>query len=275
MPRFQNTGTDYSNKQGNVDLLSRVQLDDSNSMETDDANHIYTQEKGIAKGEYEKKQEHGSSLLSPLNNNNIEQEKTDGYVSPFSDEYDRREEVMKEEEEEEDERVATNRFQFYGLCFLIFYIFALGVGYHYTTFVDGTPSLVTLEQRDEDEYLAKTNEYILTLQNLHTEAFEVTESFTAETIGTNELLDRTKKNEEKTQKMQEEIKDIKVPSGYESYHSQLLELYSLHNAFNTSLENYARSRSESSFNLVNSANEKYEDKMTDFLSLLDKKFFHN
>ena len=275
MPRFQNTGTDYSNKQGNVDLLSRVQIEDSKNMETDDAEHIYAQEKGMIKGEYDQKKSHGNSLLSPLNNNNIEQEKSDGYVSPFSEEYDRREEAIQEDDIEEDERITTNRLQFYSLCFLIFYVFALGVGYHYTSFVDGRPSLVTLEQRDESEYLAKTNEYILTLQDLHNEAFEVTENFTSETIGATELLDRTKKNEEKTQKMQEEIKDMKVPSGYESYHSQLLELYSLHNAFNTALESYARSRSENFFNLVNSANEKYEDRMTDFLSLLDKKFFHN
>ena len=136
--------------------------------------------------------------------------------------------------------------------------------------VDDEPQVVTLAQRDEAEYFEQANDYILVLQELHAESIESTENYTQGIIGSDELVERTKQNNKKLTEMQEQIKDLKPPAKYEHFNSLLLEMYSLQAAFNTTLNTYSKAKTEEAFQIVNEANNKYEDKSAEFLTLYNE-----
>lgn len=278
MPRVPNEHTGYQRDNDDMDFLSRIQtpMDKeeetvrTGSPETEDSEHLLRQDEQIREKQPRKRQgEIGSSLLSPVNELNKKQEDTDGYVSPFSEQYE--EKVQEEEEVPEEERlISKNRLQFFGMCALILYVVALCIGYHYTNFVNDEPQVVTLAQRDEAEYFEQANDYILVLQELHAESIESTENYTQSIIGSDELVERTKQNNKKLTEMQEQIKDLKPPAKYEHFNSLLLEMYSLQAAFNTTLNTYSKAKTEEAFQIVNEANNKYEDKSAEFLTLYNE-----
>ena len=214
----------------------------------------------------------GRSLLSPENELNKEIEQDDGRVSPFSSEYTKRKNAKEDDLEEQMEAIATNRMEFYIIFLLIAYILALCIGYHNTAFVGHTPQILTMEQRYVDEYLGKIDEYILALQNLHSESLDNVENYTQDIMGASELVSELKKSNEKIEKMKEEISDIQPPDRYEHFQSQLLELYSQQAALNSTINGYAQAKNDDTFKVVYNMNEKYEEANENFLGTYNKLF---
>ena len=163
------------NERGTVDLLSRVS--------TETQQPTVNQQQPITSNQTIpiNNQEWGRSLLSPENKHNKEIAGEDNYISPFSTEAKERREQSEEEYEQEVESenaVSSNRIGSYLLFGFIFYVLALCVGYHYTLFEDGVPQVVSAKQIEAKEYLSKVDEYLLSIQNLHSESIDAIESFT-------------------------------------------------------------------------------------------------
>jgi hypothetical protein len=257
------------NERGTVDLLSRVS--------TETQQPTVNQQQPITSNQtlQMNNQEWGRSLLSPENKHNKEIAGEDNYISPFSTEAKERREQSEEEYEQEVESenaVSSNRIGSYLLFGFIFYVLALCVGYHYTLFEDGVPQVVSAKQIEAKEYLSKVDEYLLSIQNLHSESIDAIESFTNETMGASEMSSLMKKSNEKIAKQQEEIKEIVPPEGYETLHSALIEIYSLQVSLNSAATNYASSKKENTFKVLSNINDKYEKAAEEFLDAYNKAF---
>ena len=253
------------NSRGTVDFLSRVSV----SNEDADEATVLREERNLRKPLTRAEGERGRSMLSPENENNKpHKQDDDDYISPFSDEYMKKSERIKEEYEDEVEAetaISSNRIQAYAIFAGVLYIIILCIGYHYTTFEDNVPQVVTVEQLDANEYLAQANEYVLNIQALHEESVEAIERFTGGTMGASELSSLMKKSSEKLLGQQEELKEFSVPEGYESFQSTLLEMYSLQASMNAAAVNYAAERTEASFEVVNNINTEYDRAADDFM----------
>lgn len=269
-----------NNDYGQIDLLSRVKTkeererENAKNLETDNAKLAYQQERAAQAGEYEQVDAvRGQSLLSP---NNLQAQKPSERVSPFSDEYikiaeEKRKQI--EEIEESEEGIPSERIQFYLAILFFFYIIALGIGYHYTSFSEDIPQVISMKRIDANEYLSKIDDYVLTLQTLHEETVSSIEGITYETVGESEINSRMEKSNKKLSEMQSELKDISVPEGFETIQSQLIELYSLQIAMNNATATYAKTKSDNSFNILENSNEKFEDNIQTFLTDYEKKFY--
>ena len=270
-----------------IDLRSRVktkfeedeQRVENKELETQDANHLLQQEKLTQAGEYEEKTDVGRSLLSPRNSIQKELQKKDAQpkkvLSPFSKEFEeiatqREEKYM--EEMEKDTSISSNRIQFYMIFAFVLYIISLCIGYHYTTFNDDIPQIVSMKQIDANEYLGKIDGYIITVQQLHEESISDIEDYTHEIKGASELLSNLEKNNKKIVEMQEEIKDVIPPEQFEAFQSQLVELYSIQANVNSAGMNYAKNKNENTFKILNGINEKYEENINSFLDDYNTKF---
>lgn len=270
-----------------IDLRSRVttkfeedeQKVKNKELETENASHLLQQEKAIQEGEFEEKPDVGRSLLSPRNS--IQQEiqnketKPKKVISPFSKEFEeiatqREEKYM--EELEKDSSISSNRIQFYMIFAFVLYIIALCIGYHYTTFDEDVPQVVSMKQIDANEYLGKVDGYIITVQQLHEESISDIEDYTRDIKGASELLSNLEKNNKKIIEMQEEIKDIIPPEQFEAFQSQLVELYSIQANVNSAGVNYAKNKNESTFKVLSGINEKYEESINSFLDDYNTKF---
>ena len=243
------------------------------SLETENAEANYVQDKNLIEGNIEannfqnQKKRVGNSLLSPMNDvhKEVEEEDSDKYISPFSPEFDKKRKEENDEEEEESNKLESNRIQFYIVFALISYILILGIGYHYTSFDDGFPKIVSIEERDAVDYIGNIDGYITSLQNIHSDSIDLIENYTKDIVGQTEFNENIKKSNEKIAKLQEEMKDITPPATYESFQSQLTELYSLQASLNSASVSYAKEKNENTFNLVKKANDKYEESMESFL----------
>lgn len=266
-----------------IDLMSKVstkfdqdeERTRTQDLETDNAEHLLQQEKAIQQGAYEEQSPIGRSLLSPENSLQKQEKQATKVISPFSEEFEemaRKKAEQYEEEAEASESISSNRIQFYMIFAFVFYIIALCIGYHYTSFVDDTPQIVSMKQIDADEYLGKADGYIVAIQQLHENVVSDVESFTQDTMGASELISNIEKNNKKIAEMQEEIKDIVPPEAYEAFQSQLIEMYSLQANMNLAATNYAKNKNESTFKVLNAVNEKYEDTLNSFLDDYNAKF---
>ena len=266
-----------------IDLMSKVttkfdqdeEKTRTQDLETDNAEHLLQQEKALQQGAYEEKSNIGRSLLSPENALQKQEKQVTKVISPFSKEFEemaRERAEQYEEQEEANESISSNRIQFYMIFAFVFYIIALCIGYHYTTFVDDTPQVVSMKQIDADEYLGKADGYIVAVQQLHENTVSDVESFTKDTMGASELISNIEKSNKKIVEMQTEIKDIIPPEAYEAFQSQLIELYSLQANMNLAATNYARNKNENTFKVLNGVNEKYEDTLNSFLDDYNAKF---
>ena len=270
-----------------IDLKSRVSTKfeedekkvKNKELETDDATHLLQQEKLTQSGAYEEQPEVGRSLLSPRNSIQKEMKQKESQpkkvLSPFSKEFEeiatQREEKYLEEMEK-DTSISSNRIQFYMIFAFVLYIIALCIGYHYTTFDEDVPQVVSMQQIDADEYLGKIDGYIITVQQLHEEAISDIEDYTHDIKGASELLSNLEKNNKKILEMQEEIKDIIPPEQFEAFQSQLVELYSIQANVNSAGINYAKNKNENTFKVLEGINEKYEDNANSFLDDYNTKF---
>lgn len=272
-----------SNERGPIDLLSRVSTtyENNNDNATTNAEQALAQEKAMAKGDMHigKKEGHiGRSFLSPENEYNKQAGapvKNDGYISPGSKEYsDYINKLDEEYEEDTNEAVSSNRIQAYIILAVILYLVALGIGYHYTTFEDDVPQVTTTEKIEANEYLAQINDYVMAVETLHNETVDAIESYTNETMGASEIASLMKKSNEKIAKQQEELKDIIPPEGYDTFHSALIELFSLESSLNNAAISYASSnRSEQEFGVVSNINNKYLDAAGEFFINFNKSFY--
>lgn len=272
-----------SNERGPIDLLSRVSTtyENNNDNATTNADQALAQEKALAKGEMHigKKEEHiGRSFLSPENEFNKQAGEVvnkDNYISPGSKEYsDYINKLDEEYEEDTSEAVSSNRIQAYIILAVVLYFLALVVGYHYTTFEDDVPQVTSTEKIEASEYLSQINDYIMAVEILHNETVDAIESYTNETMGASELASLMKKSNEKIEKQQEEIKDIIPPEGYDTFHSALIELFSLEASLNNAAISYASSgRSVQEFEVVSNINNKYTDAAGEFFINFNKSFY--
>lgn len=202
------------------------------------------------------------SMLSPHREDEEEE------ISPFSSKYQSIKDEEQEIEDEQEEAILENRYFFYMVCFGVLYVLALAVGYYMTPISDGVPQVVTIEQRDENDYLADSNAYLTSLQGIHAEAIDAVESYTNGIIGVSELNTRIKQQNEKMEKMKEEMKELKIPPRYEHLHAELLNLYSAQLAFSTSALAYGDD--VNAFDTLVEVNEDYEDRMIDYLSMIER-----
>lgn len=259
---------------GTLDLLSRVSTDydKKDSLETDGSESALREEQAIRN--QNKDRQH--SMLSPLNEANKEVS-SDNYVSPFSDEFLEKSKVEDEkfkEEVEETSTISSNRIQAFAMMAAVLYVIALGIGYHYTPYEDGVPQVIAGNEIDASEYLGSSNEYILNIQTYHASTVDSVEKFTTGLMGANELASSMKKDNEKLAKKLEEVKEMTAPEGYDSFQSDLIELYSLQISMNAAAINYATGKTQDTFDVVSNINNKYLDKEDTFLHDFDSSFQH-
>lgn len=280
MGRFDSRRTkavQYSEDDKTDNLLRRISTDQENSSDkpkgTDsDGSHASddTEELKVAHG----REIVGRSLLSPQNE--VHQTAEKQYISPFDDDFrgthDEDSDVEDEFVPEEDALISKNRLKFLMGVLAIFYVCALGVGYHYTGFTDGVPHLITTEDREKQDYLGRIDEYISTLQNAHADILLVSENYSEGVIADDGLIKQLMNEKEKLDKNRKEMSELVAPAQFESFQNKLDTLYSIQMAFLDNSIAYAKGKSESALQIAQDSNEQYEESMTKFLDEYDSLF---
>lgn len=258
--RFNNA-TNYDNEEQNASFLAKIATASerreekmkNQSVESEDADNLFTENQQIDKYNNFQKKTVGKSLLSPQNETYQTAEKT--YISPFSEEYD-------EENNSSEEIITNNRIIFYCGIFLFLYLIVLGVGYHYTVFVEDVPQIITTEDREKSEYIEKIDEYILTLQNIQAETDELIDKYENDIVAENELNTLLQNDIKKITETTTDIKDIKAPDEFAKFHSRINEVYMLYanycNSYTVFLKNQndrTREELEKSFVKYNNASQ--------------------
>lgn len=275
MGRFNNRRTNpvsYNEDEKTENLLRKVAL----SPEQDDS---AKKESSGTEDNNELKVAHGieivgKSLLSPRNEVHKNTEKE--YVSPFDEDFHS---TLSEDEEElfvpeEEAIISRNRLKFLFVILGIFYVCALGIGYHYTGFSDGVPRLITPEEREKQDYLGRIDEYISTLQNTHADILLISENYAEGVIADDGLVKQLTKEREKLDKNRKEMSELLAPAQFESFQNKLDTLYSVQMAFLDNSIAYAKGKSESALQVAQDSNAQYEEAMEKFLEEYDSLFLN-
>ena len=281
MGRFDSHRTNpvvYTDDEKTENLLRRV----STSADTEDTDKpkeelhseisTSTEEKGlkVAHG----REIVGRSLLSP--ENDVHKNAKKEYISPFDDDFHSTLEEGESPEDayvpEEDAIISKNRLKFLFVVLGIFYVCALGVGYHYTGFTDGVPRLITTEDREKQDYLGRIDEYISTLQNAHADILLVSENYSNGVIADDGLIKQLTNEKEKLDKNRKEMEELVAPAQFESFQNKLDTLYSIQMAFLDNSIAYAKGKNEQALLVAQDTNEQYEETMTKFLEEYDSLF---
>ena len=277
MGRFNNRRTNpvsYNEDEKTENLLRKVALspeqDDSVSSKKESSSTEDDNELKVAHG----REIVGKSLLSPRNE--VHQNTEKEYVSPFDEDFHS---TLSEDEEElfvpeEEAIISRNRLKFLFVILGIFYVCALGIGYHYTGFSDGVPRLITPEEREKQDYLGRIDEYISTLQNAHADILLISENYAEGVIADDGLVKQLTKEREKLDKNRKEMSELVAPAQFESFQNKLDTLYSVQMAFLDNSIAYAKGKSESALQVAQDSNVQYEETMEKFLEEYDSLFLN-
>lgn len=277
MGRFNNRRTNpvsYNEDEKTENLLRKVTLspeqDGSASSKKESSSAEDNNELKVAHG----REIVGKSLLSPRNE--VHQNTEKEYVSPFDEDFHS---TLSEDEEElfvpeEEAIISRNRLKFLFVILGIFYVCALGIGYHYTGFSDGVPRLITPEEREKQDYLGRIDEYISTLQNAHADILLISENYAEGVIADDGLVKQLTKEREKLDKNRKEMSELVAPAQFESFQNKLDTLYSVQMAFLDNSIAYAKGKSESALQVAQDSNAQYEETMEKFLEEYDSLFLN-
>ena len=277
MGRFNNRRTNpvsYNEDEKTENLLRKVTLspeqDGSASSKKESSSAEDNNELKVAHG----REIVGKSLLSPRNE--VHQNTEKEYVSPFDEDFHS---TLSEDEEElfvpeEEVIISRNRLKFLFVILGIFYVCALGIGYHYTGFSDGVPRLITPEEREKQDYLGRIDEYISTLQNAHADILLISENYAEGVIADDGLVKQLTKEREKLDKNRKEMSELVAPAQFESFQNKLDTLYSVQMAFLDNSIAYAKGKSESALQVAQDSNAQYEETMEKFLEEYDSLFLN-
>lgn len=206
------------------------------------------------------------SLLSSQNKEAKNAKKA--YVSPVSEEF---EEVIDNPiENEEEELISHNKLVFMGIILAFMYVAFLGVGAHFTTFRDGVPQRITMEDRKEATFLSELDPYATYIQEQHTILVDASDSYTDGTMSAEELSDIMKRAKETLGNKKKELVDLTAPSSYEGMKSKVIELYALQMTFCDDVTEYLKNQSSRNLEATQKANQDFEEKAQSLFEEFDE-----
>lgn len=280
MGRFDNRRTNamsYDDDDKTNNLLRRISTKPEEP--SDEPKDINKESNSISRDSEPLKVAHGReivgrSLLSPQNE--VHQTAEKQYISPFDDDFrgtiDENSDEVDDFVPEEDAIISKNRLKFLIGILVVFYVCALGVGYHYTGFTDGIPHLITTEDREKQDYLGRIDEYISTLQNTHADILLVSENYADGVVADDGLIKQLTNEKEKLDKNRKEMSELVAPAQFESFQNKLDTLYSIQMAFLDNSIAYAKGKNANALQVARDSNEQYEESMSKFLEEYDALF---
>lgn len=180
------------------------------------------------------------------------------YVSPVSDEFE--EVINNPVENEEEELLSHNKLIFIGIFLGFMYIAFLGIGAHFTTFKDGVPQRITMEDRKEATFLNELDPYATYIQEQHALLVDASDSYTNGTMSAEELSDTMKRAKEALGNKKKELVDLTAPSSYEGIKSKVIELYALQMTFCDDVTEFLKNQSEKNLEVTQKANQDFDEK---------------
>ena len=206
------------------------------------------------------------SLLSSQNKEAKNAKKA--YVSPVSEEF---EEVIDNPiEDKEEELISHNKLVFMGILLAFMYVAFLGVGAHFTTFRDGVPQRITMEDRKEATFLSELDPYATYIQEQHTIIVDASDSYTEGTMSAEELSDTMNRAKEALGNKKKELVDLTAPSSYEGMKSKVIELYALQMTFCDDVTAYLKNQSSRNLEATQKANQDFEEKAQSLFEEFDQ-----
>lgn len=206
------------------------------------------------------------SLLSSQNKEAKNAKKA--YVSPVSEEF---EEVIDNPiEDKEEELISHNKLVFMGILLAFMYVAFLGVGAHFTTFRDGVPQRITMEDRKEATFLSELDPYATYIQEQHTIIVDASDSYTEGTMSAEELVDTMNRAKEALGNKKKELVDLTAPSSYEGMKSKVIELYALQMTFCDDVTAYLKDQSSRNLEATQKANQDFEEKAQSLFEEFDQ-----
>lgn len=215
---------------------------------------------------YDDEQPRQKSLLSSQNKEAKNAKKA--YVSPVSEEF---EEVIDNPiEDKEEELISHNKLVFMGILLAFMYVAFLGVGAHFTTFRDGVPQRITMEDRKEATFLSELDPYATYIQEQHTIIVDASDSYTEGTMAAEELADTMNRTKEALGNKKKELVDLTAPSSYEGMKSKVIELYALQMTFCDDVTAYLKDQSSRNLEATQKANQDFEEKAQSLFEEFDQ-----
>lgn len=215
---------------------------------------------------YDDEQPRQKSLLSSQNKEAKNAKKA--YVSPVSEEF---EEVIDNPiEDKEEELISHNKLVFMGILLAFMYVAFLGVGAHFTTFRDGVPQRITMEDRKEATFLSELDPYATYIQEQHTIIVDASDSYTEGTMSAEELVDTMNRAKEALGNKKKELVDLTAPSSYEGMKSKVIELYALQMTFCDDVTAYLKDQSSRNLEATQKANQDFEEKAQSLFEEFDQ-----
>lgn len=219
------------------------------------ADHLQIDESAMV-SPYDDDMPRQKSLLSSQNEEAKKAKRA--YVSPVSDEFE--EVINNPVENEEEELLSHNKLIFIGIFLGFMYIAFLGIGAHFTTFKDGVPQRITMEDRKEATFLNELDPYATYIQEQHALLVDASDSYTDGTMSAEELSDTMKRAKEALGNKKKELVDLTAPSSYEGIKSKVIELYALQMTFCDDVTEFLKNQSEKNLEVTQKANQDFDEK---------------
>ena len=160
------------------------------------------------------------------------------------------------------------------IIFIIAEMFLLGVGFFTTEKINNRPTVVTIEDRKENAYIKKVNNYLNEIQQNSVKINQIyTLYYQNQNRGTKEADKELKGYLLANQKMIEEVKYMTakvVPERFTKAHEKLKTLLNTRLITTKSLLNYLRTFSPQHINNYKNYREKYHREINDFANLWNR-----